>query len=372
VSAALAKTDHPNFPWWQVFADAIDKLPLPQQPSRLAGLALEIKARGDRGPAKILALRASKLARDIGDPTDIETARRALSAVVPNYHVQISTDALRIAAWQASLKDLLRPGMLALEIGAGSGILTMLAAQTGAEVVACENDPVLAAIAEEVVRHNGLAERIRIVGKPVEELRLGEDLPRPADLLLLDLFGNRLFDFEPFEIIRFASQLLRPGAAVVPMRASLVAALADFQRWHRIVPGEVAGFDLGPLLDLTSMRRSLDPADPDLTLRSAAVTMVSADLPGDMPAPSGEVEHMLVSDGGRVNGVALWLRLELAPGQVLEARPGLAPFGFYASVNFYAFADPHDTTPGELCTTRLGWKGKEISLGRGGGEARKR
>lgn len=346
-----------------MLVDAIDRLPLTQQASNLSGLAVAMNARGDRSAAKIQALRAWRLAREIGDSKDIDKARVALSAISPGYHIQISTDAMRIAAWQAALTDLLRPGMLVLEVGAGSGILAMLAAQGGADVVSCEEDIVLASIAQEVVRHNGLAGRIRIIGKPVADLRVPEDLPRPADLLLLDVFGDTLFNFNPFKTVREASRLLRPGAITVPMHVSLLAALSDFRRWRRVVPGRVAGFDLGPLLDLASMQLNLDAADPDLLLRSTAEPMVSAALPDDLPAPNGVSERMLVSDGGPVNGVALWLRIELARGHVLEARPGVTPVGFYAKPQFFAFREPFDTMPGQACSIRLEWMGKQLSIG---------
>jgi protein arginine N-methyltransferase 7 len=280
-------------------------------------------------------------------------------AIIP----QISTDATRIAAWAAALADLVQPGMLALEVGAGSGILAMLAARAGADVVSCENDDVLAAIAEEIVRHNGLAEQIRIVSKSVADLRVPDDLSRPADLLLLDLFGDSLFNFKPFDAIRIARRLLRPGAVIVPMRVSLIAALADFRRWGRVVPGQVAGFDLGPLVNLASLRHSLDATDPDLLLRSTAEPIVSAVPPDDMPAPSGQSDRILVSNGGPVNGVAIWLRLELAPGHVLEARPGLAPAGFYARPSFFAFKDQLETTPGQRHSIGVVWKDDERSVG---------
>ena len=189
-----------------------------------------------------------------------------------------------------------------------------------------------------------------------------EDMPRPADLLLLDLFSDKLFDFNPFEIIRMAIRLLRPGGVAVPMRVSLEAALADFRRWHRMVPGRVGGFNLSPLFDLASMWVDLDVADPDLSLLSTAKPMVSAVLPDDLPARSGVSERVLISGGGPVNGIALWLRLELAQDHVLEARPGLAPRGFYARPNFFAFHETLDTLPGQPCSICLRWEDTTLGV----------
>jgi len=349
-------------PWWQVFIDEIDKLPVSQQTDRLAKLALMLAARRERKSAANIALRAWRQEQEAGGDADNYTVRRALRAATPGYHVHISTDAQRIAAWQASLAEVTKPGMLALEIGTGSGILAMLAARAGAYVVACEKDAILAAIAEAMVRRNGLGERISIIAKAGAELRVPHDIPRPADLLLLDLFANRLFDFDPFGTIRSVSRLLGPNVIVVPSRVSLEAALVEFGRRDRVIPRNVAGLDLAPLQSLSPMLTKIEATDPDLVTRSTAGTMVSATLPYDMPATSGVSERILTSNGGRVNGIVFWLRLELAPGHVLEARPGQTRHGFYAQPHFFALRNQTETSSGQQCAVRIGWQDKVLTV----------
>jgi type III protein arginine methyltransferase len=349
-------------PWWQVFVDEIDKLPLSQQTDRLAKLALMLVARRHRKAAAAIALRAWRQEQKAGGGAESHIVQRALRAATAGYHVSISTDAQRIAAWQASLGDVVKPGMLALEIGAGSGILAMLAARAGAQVVSCEKDAILAAIAEATVSRNGLGERIRIVAKAGADLRVPHDMPRPAELLLLDLFANRLFDFDPFGAIRSVSHLLGPNVVVVPSRVSLEAALVEFRQWDRVIPGDVAGLDLAPLQALSPMLSRMEAADPDLVTRSTSETMVVAILPHDMPAASGVSERILTSNGGRVNGIVFWLRLELAPGHVLEARPGQTPRGFYAQPSFFALRNQTETLPGQQCAVRIGWQDKVLMV----------
>jgi hypothetical protein len=81
-----------------------------------------------------------------------------------------------------------------------------------------------------------------------------------------------------------------------------------------------------------------------------------------LPARAGVSERLLVSSGGPVNGLALWLRLELTRGRVLEARPGLAPHGFYAKPMFFAFRETLDPPPGQPCLVRLRWEGKSLGV----------
>jgi protein arginine N-methyltransferase 7 len=349
-------------PWWGLFIDEIERHPASQRADRLAKLALMLAKRGERDSAADIALRAWRHALESASAGQSETLRRALGAVTPRYHVSISTDAQRLIAWQAALADVVKPGMLVLEIGAGSGILAMLAARAGAEVVSCEKDPILAAIAEATVDQNRLSDRIRIVAKACADLRIPNDLPRPADLLMLDLFGDGLFNFRPFAAIRSVGSLLAPNVVVLPSRVSLEGALSEFRRWHRMIPGNAAGFDLGPLGCLASSQIGLDAADPDILVRSAAETMVSATLPHQLPASSGALERSFRSNGGHVNGVALWLRLELTQNHILEARPGSAPRGFYARPRFHAFAKSFETHAGQECPVRIGWENDLVTL----------
>lgn len=349
---------------WQVFIDAIERMPPGRQASRFAELALQMRRHGDRAGAVTQALRARTLASRHG-ADDAAIIAQALRALTAGYHANISTDPDRITAWQRALAERIRPGMLVLEIGAGSGILAMLAARAGADVVSCDKDRIIAAVAEDIVAANGLAGRIKIVAKPIEALRIGRDLPRAADVLMLDLFGDRLFDFAPFDAIAAARPLLRDGAITIPMEVSLHAALADFPRWKRLVPGKLAGFDLKALAAIGSNRIAVHD-DVDLSLRSAPEKLLDAELAGNLPAAEGSVVRPLVSEGGPVNGVAVWIRLTLAPGCVLEPRPGAAPRGFYARSNFYAFTTELTTKPGDKIPVRLEWRDKKLTAAQAG------
>jgi hypothetical protein len=223
---------------------------------------------------------------------------------------------------------------------------------------------VMADFAHVIVEQNGFADRIKIVPKSVFDLRLSEHLSRRADMVLVDLFGDKLFNFRPFDALRAASRLLRPDAVAMPMRVSLRGALADFRRWNRIVPGRVSDFDISPLRDLSATSVNLDASDPDLVLRSDPAVMVEAFPVHKMPPPSGASISDMISNGGPINGVAVWLRLDLSGEHVLEARPGQAPRGFYARPRFVAFPQQLENTPvGQSYSVRCTWDDARLDVG---------
>src|SRR5262249_13356009 len=152
-------------------------------------------------------------------PDDAEVrarARRLLAYLVPSYHIPMMNDGRRNSAWQSVLGRRMRPGIRALGIGTGAGMLALMAAKAGAELVmTCEQDPVRAAIAGERAARNGLAAKKNVLATPPGELKLGEDIARPADLLFCDLFGAHLVNLSPFEVIADARLRLTTRDATV-------------------------------------------------------------------------------------------------------------------------------------------------------------
>ena len=158
------------------------------------------------------------------------------AASIPDYHASMLNDKHRNAAYYSGIHAAIQQhrqlhegaAPRVLDIGAGAGLLSMMAARAGAtEVVACERDAVLAAAACADIEANGLGEYVTVVG--AHSRALGDNNVGRFDLIVSEIFGSDALSEGVLPTLAHAqSALLRPDARVgmVPGTLIIRAALA--------------------------------------------------------------------------------------------------------------------------------------------------
>lgn len=108
-----------------------------------------------------------------------------------------------------------------LDIGTGTGLLSMMAANCGADtIIACEGFPPMAEIAKCLVQDNCLVEKIKIIPKRSTQLRVGIDLEHKANILVSEVFDTELIGEGAIETFNHANEhLLEDDAIVIPCSA---------------------------------------------------------------------------------------------------------------------------------------------------------
>jgi type II protein arginine methyltransferase len=305
--------------------------------------------KGDRALALVEKVRAERP----DDPLLAALAAQLLTCRVPDFHASMLADSARNSAYVRAI-EMTAPGKRVLDIGAGSGLLAMIAARAGAaSVVACERDPMLAATARAIVAANGLADRVTVLAVHSSQLDRERDLAGGVDLVTSEIFAHDLLGEQVLASLAHArTALCRPGARFLPAAASIRVALADFAD-TRATLGDVEGFDLSLFERHVPQVRTVRTASRRLVLRSEPVELFRFDFDGAAPpAAHGQARAVVRSLGGRVAGIAQWLRIEFAPGVSYENAPG-ADDRHHWVLPLHA-AEPRDTAAGEEITIG-GW-----------------
>ena len=315
----------------------------------LAGLAEVVLEKKEKFRAFELARKA--LHEGSGDPQVEVRARNILGSLLPGYHLPMMNDSRRNHAWDQALRRAIRPGMRVLEIGAGAGMLALMAARAGAEkVTTCELNPIAATIAREICERNGYGNTIEVVSKRSQDLILGVDLERPADLLFCDIFADTLLEFDPLPALADArNRLLATGAPVIPAAGVIRVALASWKGCAIACRAtSTAGFDISAFADLARPSVTVAIGNPDISLCSPAADAFRFDFGLPAHPGVGRIELTLAADrDGIVDGIIQWIRLELDSETVLEARPepGAA---FFSSPTFWPFPEAIEMRRGDI------------------------
>jgi SAM-dependent methyltransferase len=130
-----------------------------------------------------------------------------------------------------------RPGDIVLDVGAGSGILSVFAARAGAaRVYAVERTPA-AVLAQELAAANGAAEIIQVIHGDITDV----ELPERVDVIVSEWLGGFGIDEGMLvPVIAARDRWLKPGGVVIP---GLVMA------WAALVHDRYLGGDGGVLAD---------------------------------------------------------------------------------------------------------------------------
>lgn len=138
-------------------------------------------------------------------------------------------DRVRMGAYEEALRQSVKPGSVVVDIGAATGIFTLLACRFGArKVYAIEPNPAID-VARALVRDNGFHDRVEIIPKMSTDV----ELPEKADVIVSDVRGVLpTYMSSLATIIDARSRWLKPGGVLVPKRDEMRAAVVDVPSLH--------------------------------------------------------------------------------------------------------------------------------------------
>ncbi len=326
-------------------------------------IAVIQRARGETKEAIDTLRRAVALNPDLAEAKT--NLRNVYVDVVPPWHFAMMGDKPRNDAYEAAITRAVA-GKRVLDIGTGSGLLSMIAARAGAKsVITCEAVPMIASRAQDIIAANGLSDRITVVGRRSTELAVGVGISERAQVLVTEVFSGELINEGVLGTIEHAhQQLLTPDAIVIPAAASAMGYLIGGPAIEKMLfAGENNGFDL-------SMFNDFAPPALPVTLEafphevlSADIELLRFDLNAKMFSMGSRPLNIMATQHGVCAGIAQWIKLDLDSSTRYENRP--APGG-HGSGHWpqllYRFPRLIRVKPGDILKVHVRHDRKQISV----------
>jgi protein arginine N-methyltransferase 1 len=265
---------------------------------------------------------------------------------------QMIADEGRMNAYSSALQHAIRPNSIVLDIGAGTGILSLLACQFGARKVYAVEPNSAIGLAEETARANGFADRIEFIQALSTEICL----PEKADVIVSDLRGVLpLLKLHLPSIIDARRRLLAPGGNLIPKRDVLWAAIVETPTYYDRLrkPWLRERFDLNmeaAFQAVTNVLSNQAGVTPDQLLsephRWATIdyfTVESSDVSAEMT--------FQITRPGTAHGLLVWFDAVLDEGIKFSNAPG-QPQLIYGS-GFFPWSYPVRLTLEDMVSVNL-------------------
>lgn len=250
---------------------------------------------------------------------------RAYRQMVSRWHFAMLNDRERNHAFQVAISRTVAPDTLVLDIGSGSGLLAMIAARAGAQrVISCEMVRPVAEVARRIIRENGFSDTITVLDKRSQDLVIGQDMPRCADVLVTEIVDCGLLGEGLIPTIAHARKhLLHPAATIIPQAARVYGVLVESPRISGLNQASVAcGLDVRSFNQFAT--RGYFPVrlhTYEHRFLSDPIEVFAFDFTGDPILPAAQELRIKVTQGGTCHAVAFWFELDVTESITLANQP---------------------------------------------------
>ena len=149
-------------------------------------------------------------------------------------HHEMLSDQVRTETYQAALKSSKLAGARVLDIGCGTGILSMFSAQAGASLVVGVDCSEIIYQAMDIIEENNMKPTVQLIKGKLEDIQLPQD---QFDIIVSEWMGYfLLYEGMLDTVIKARDKYLAPGGLVLPNRCSLeLCAVSDPERYDSYV-----------------------------------------------------------------------------------------------------------------------------------------
>ena len=210
-------------------------------------------------------------------------------------------------------------GKVVLDVGAGSGILSLLAARAGAERVYAVEASNISVLCEEIVKLNGLEKVITVIKDTVEKVKL----PEKVDIIISEWMGFYLLHESMLDSVLYArDKWLKDDGFLLPSHATLYCAPVSMSQYYKDnfeCWKNMYGFDFTPFLTVSVQKSFTQPAVTELKSEqclSKAEIVVDLDLKTATLWDIQDVVKKLefhIHNEATLHGFATWFEVRFTP-----------------------------------------------------------
>ncbi len=245
-------------------------------------------------------------------------------------HLPMVADGARVRAYAEAIQRH-AAGKRVAEIGCGTGILSLVAAKSGAQSVWTVEETDIADVANAVFRANKVQNRVSVVRASSFDV----EPPELVDLLIHELFGVDPFEEGVMSAITDARRRwLAPGGRLLPVGFRVMACAVGGASWRHGVARVARIRDLAAELGITlepvvtagndgpSRRLDAQPPPPrPEDVVGEPVCIVEVDLSVDADLDSRRDVGIVCPQGGEVGALLLWFDILMDETQVFPTSP---------------------------------------------------
>ena len=234
---------------------------------------------------------------------------------VPDWHIPMLNEDKRNKAYLEALKLAAKKDDLVLDIGTGSGLLSMMAADIGVKkIITCEVSKTIATNASTIVEQNNLSKKITIINKKSTEMLVGEEIPRKADLLVSEILSSEFVgEGVQSTILDSKKRLLKDNGKMIPESgAIMIALLANTPEVERMVfvkPGR--HYKLSKFNEITQHKFSFHMKDEPIILSSPEPAFSFDFYKMEAIQKGSKILELTVIKDGMCAGVIQWINVNL-------------------------------------------------------------
>jgi protein arginine N-methyltransferase 1 len=241
-------------------------------------------------------------------------------SLILDEHRQYLADEPRLAAYRRAISGTVTPGDVVLDLGAGTGIMGLLACRSGALRVYSIEAESMIGLAREICRANGFEDRVTFM----KGLSTQVELPEKVDVAICDQIGR--FGFEAGIVEYFhdvVRRFLKPAGVLIPSKITLLAApvecpgiFAQVDFWKNsstgfdLTPARAIAVNTGYPIDLRAEHLLGDP-----------VALATLELSTIRPVPMKFEAEIVIGRPGTLHGLGGWFSARLAQNATLTNSP---------------------------------------------------